>query len=416
MISIPYRGQYDFEINAKCAIQLSFKVDNPQAVDQIIRSLQKKVIGLHMKLDKSRNKLLYTNNSAPIIKIPNSNNLIDSTILFARSSKINPFKRFAQIGYNDDTVILNISHAVSDGGHFKYITEHIFDDKNVDIPKHFPYTVHDLFSQQYQMSPSNIPFWDSNPNISRIISSHKDQLIKSNEVEYTTIRMPSNKFQAYSQSDKKLNSFTGSLLSSLFISHVIHTQNHFDQNYFPRSICIPTCIDFRRYLNTLNYSICSLYSIVFTSANVTPKMTLRQLGELLKNDIDKRMKNGEDFGFMKTLDNLTESSYAKNEIQKVGLELTYVGPVKIQKPIKDIFMNLSMLPEYTETILSLMGFGVCGNDMNDVILRLRYSPSTLYRDEVAAMMKDIEYTLTKIPPSTSISDAINELNKFNHGH
>lgn len=418
MISIPYNQQYKFELDANCAIQLAFEVEEQKYIQQIISNLSKKVIGLHMRLNSKSDRIFFEKNDPPTIKIPNFKNIETATINYGINYKINPYLRLGSIGFNDNMVILNISHSVGDGGYFKYLAENIFDNTNISIPSYFPYQVKELFKHQYEKSPNTIPFWDNNPNVNHIITNDQTKLFKTNEVSYSTVRIPSNKLLCYSQKDKKLHSFTNSLWSSLFVSSIVHSNSS-----IPDTLCIPTCTDFRRYLKDLNYSICSCYSTVFPCVPVNPNDSLQKVGDLMKKDLIRRMSNFEDFGFLKTIDEFSNQEIESNNnvdlAKKVGLELTYVGAVNIKQPIKNIFMNLNMDAKETETILSLMGFACIEqpcktnpNGKNEVTLRLRYSPTTLHKKEVVTMMKNIEFILTKIPAETSIKEAIKAVSAF----
>lgn len=410
MLSIPYQDRYQFELSANCSIQLAFEVEEKKYVQQIISNLSKKVIGLHMRLNDKGDHIFYQETPPPIIKIPNFKNIEIATLNYGINYKLNPFTRFGSIGYNDNMVILNISHSVGDGGYFKYITENIFDNSNVKIPSHFPYEINDILKEKFDKSPNNIPFWDDNKDVNRITTNDPTKLFKTKEVAYSTVRIPSHQLQCYSQKDKKLHAFTDYLWSSLFVSSIVHSHSS-----IPSTVCIPTCTDLRRYLSKQNYSICSFYSTVSPCVAVRPNDSLRFIGESLKRDLNRRMKIGEDLGFLKTIESLSDQSRDVKIVdspKKVGIELTYVGAVNIKRPITNIFMNLNMDANYTDSILSLMGFACKSEDKNDVTLRLRYSPSTLYKEEVVKMMKSIEFILTKIPPETSLIDTVKAVTMF----
>lgn len=130
----------------------------------------------------------------------------------------------------------------------------------------------------------------------------------------------------------------------------------------------------------------------------------------MKMDLTKRMEKDEDFGLLKS--NGKGNKFV-NSNKKVALLLSYVGSVNIKHPITDVFMGLNMDPVATEAILCLMGFSCVAKPSlsntqgrNDVCLRLRYSPTSLHKDEVEQMMKNIEYILTKVPKETSMEETV----------
>lgn len=117
-----------------------------------------------------------------------------------------------------------------------------------------------------------------------------------------------------------------------------------------QDIGIPTCLDFRRYLQQQNYSICNLFSAVTAEARVNQKMSLYELGKPMKMDLQKRMARGEDFGVLKSNENMM------NPDKKICLQMSYFRSVKIRYPIIDVFINLNMDAVATESVLMFVGF------------------------------------------------------------
>ncbi|OHS97227.1 hypothetical protein TRFO_36578 [Tritrichomonas foetus] len=414
MISIPCSKGYKFEIEANTAIQLSFEVDDPKYVDQIIKNLKKRVIGLYLHTDDDNNRVIFTENEPPIIKLDDKGDITNTTINFAHNNVLDHRERFAKIGYNDKYVILNVSHAVSDGGYFKQIVNHILSNEREEtarIESYFPHEVEEIFYERLKNAPNDVLFWESNPFVNRVKTNDRNKLFSSKEVKYCSMTIPAKKLRSYNILNGRLNRFTESMWLSLFVSHIVSFKN--SVNGIPSKICIPTCTDFRQYLNTRpSYSVCSCYSTVFPCADVSPNKSLSEIGKMMKNDLKRRMDRGEDFGFIKTINNL-ENSTAES-YDGVGLELTYVGQYNIKKPIKDVFCNLAMDGSMTDKILSLMGFSVVdkASGRNDVTLRLRYVPSTLHQEEVSKMAKSVEYFLKEIPLNISVNEAVKAIEEF----
>lgn len=288
----------------------------------------------------------------------------------------------------------------------KYIAENILDDENVNVPNRFPYEIQDVLKERFEKAPDNVPFWITNKDTIRIQTNDESKLHSASDICYSTIKIPSKSLQCYEPKTNKLHSFTNSLWTSYFIASVVHGMKN-KSFKIPKEICIPTCVDFRRYLKNQNYSICSLFSAVNPQACVSPKMSLYELGKAMKSDLIKRMEKGEDFGVLKSKGEIVDPG------KNVFLQLSYIGAINIKYPIKDVFVNLNMDAVAAEAMLLLMGFSCISKpslinkeERNDVILRLRYSPTTLYEDEVDKMMKNIKYILTKVPKETSIEETV----------
>lgn len=414
MISIPCNNRIKLEAPLKCDIHLVFKVDEKKCVQQIISSLTKKVLGLHLKLSHDSSTLHYINENPPIYKMQNFKDLEKASINYSKKHKNDPYTRFGSIGYNDNMVLLSVSHSFGDGGYLKYIADNILDDSNIYIPSHFPYEMQDIFKERFEKAPNNIPFWANNDKVIRIETNDQSKLHPATDVCYSTVKIPSKNLQCYDSKTKKLHSFTDSLWTSYLISSIAHNKNR-NSLEIPKCFSIPTCVDFRRYLPNQNYSTCSMFSAVFPEAPISPKMSLQEIGKAMKIDLKKRMEKGEDFGILKS------SGSIENLKKKVFLQLSYMGSIHIERPITDVFVGLSMDAVQAESMLLLMGFSSImkpslpnEEERNDVFLRLRYSPTTLYKDEVDQMMKNIEYVLTKIPIETSIEEAVKAVSSFNY--
>lgn len=99
MISIPCNQRIKFEAPLKCDIQLAFEVNGKKYVQQIISSLSKKVLGLHLKLSDDGNKIYYVNENPPFFKIQNFKDIEKASTNFSINHKNYSYTRFGSIGY-----------------------------------------------------------------------------------------------------------------------------------------------------------------------------------------------------------------------------------------------------------------------------------------------------------------------------
>lgn len=152
-----------------------------------------------------------------------------------------------------------------------------------------------------------------------------------------------------------------------------------------------------------------MFSIVTPWNPISSKKSLSEIEKEMKIDLTRRMEKDEDFGLLKSNG---KGNKIINSNKKVSLHLSYVGSVNIKLQFTDVFM-VSMKNDENEAILFLIVFSCVikptlsnPQGRNDVYLHLRYSSTSLHKDGVEQMMKNIEYIFTKVPKETSMEETV----------
>ncbi|OHT12094.1 hypothetical protein TRFO_03715 [Tritrichomonas foetus] len=417
MLSKAIPASYQFELSGKKMVQLAFEVESKSFIDKIVNHFSSNVLGLHLRLKPGF--LVYKPNSAIIHHLPDNLTSLESASDFL-AKNIDNENSLGNIGYNDHQVVLNVSHSLADGGYFKFLTKSLFSDDfgKKKLNASFPKEVREIFADEINSSSiENIGYWYHNPKVNRIFSGSQNR-IPSKYAKYFTVRMNSDSLK-FVQRDNKNNSLHGvteSLWLSLFLASIVHTQKQKNNFSLPEFVSMPTCTDFRNKIKgKVDYSICNCYSHVTPFARVEANKTLKEIGSEMKKDMKMRLNRNDDLAFMKFLDS-DECAKAnkKPKIPGVNIELTYVGPLEIKKPVVDAWCSLVMEGKPIENILSLMGFSVFDKErsLNDMVVRLRYASSMLTDKEVSDIIKSLEFCMKNIVMEMTVKDAVEEINKF----
>ena len=414
-----------FEIYANCMIQLGIEVSNGKFIPEIIEKLNKTVIGLHLKFDEDPGLLVSIKDDPPIFKIPNHfQTLKDASNFLKNKHYVDSSIRLGSIGYNDDKIILNISHSVADGGYFRYIVDHLFsNDKDKAIPL-FPLEANEIFKDAIAKAPNTISNWSNQSQVTRVYSHVINKLNFSDITakyitSYININDLSNNIAIQQDENGKFKAhgITESLWLSIFLAASTHNNN------YQHHISMPTCVDLRRYLTNYSYDTCNCFSNVTPYCHFSDEDTVKVVGERLRKSLQQLMKENRDLGVLRVYDTLSPKRInQKTPIDRIksienaktgcGIELTYIGPIFIKNPIKDVWIGHSM--NVRSNTISLMGFGVQSPDKENckIVTNLRFPPTAFSVQEAEKMSKVINYFLVNINQEEKMKEVIKKLSSF----
>jgi hypothetical protein len=140
-------------------------------------------------------------------------------------------------------------------------------------------------------------------------------------------------------------------------------------------------------------------------------MTLRDVGQGLRKDMLRRQKALEEVGRIK----YGEKPGNGPGIPGVVLEVSNVGPVKIKRPIEDIWIELHLKRELTGEAIALMGYSVVGEKKNDLILTLRYGDGKVSDEKAMEIAKLIRHMVTKVSLDRTVKSVFDELRGITGG-
>ncbi|KAH0793328.1 hypothetical protein GPJ56_002738 [Histomonas meleagridis] len=384
-----------FDINAATMLQLALKVENPKYVNDIAHKLTRIVVPLHTR---THGDLMITHcEEVPVYFLPSKIKTLQEAANFTAINYTKPFnKALASVAAGKDFVVLNINHLCSDGGYFKYIVSHLNDQvKSKNI---LPLKAEDIFSSEIDKAPIVQP-WNCDPYITRI-STNGNPKADSPYGSYFTIKAKMSDLMCYDKKTKSIKKFTETLWLSHMLAAFVH-KHHIDEY---GGVC--TCMDLRNFLpkQSIDYSLTNCFSAVSPSSHISSDMKLSEVGRLMREDMEKKIKEKHHFGFIKSLG---VSSDAK-PIPGIGLEITNMGALPIQKPIVDAFVSHHAKTINISSIVSLMSFSVA----DDIYIRLRYGSGVLTHEEMNKYAKSIDFFIRNISLNNTVEEAYNEMMKI----
>ena len=150
MCKILIHSRYDLYPlrNGNC-LALALKFDSKSIIKDIIEKFKREVIGLNLRVEGDM-LVEKTDHVVPVHELPPSPKFESILQMTEATAKFLPdiSKELATLSSNDDTVIININHAVCDGKYIVGIVEHLFDKPKNPNDHYFPITLEEEFSEE----------------------------------------------------------------------------------------------------------------------------------------------------------------------------------------------------------------------------------------------------------------------------
>lgn len=391
-----------WDMDTRSLIMWSMEVESAKYLPKIVDKLTKSIVGFHIK--RQGDNLVAHNDPIPIHVLPKGyKNLKDLSNDFIKRNYLDYDKAFAMIGCNDTQISMVINHMCADGGYIRYQMEHILDENPKLHP--LPLITANFFKKEIENAPSDVHLWSSEPNVTRLLPRRKachDKGVDTAFPDYFTIETTKEKLQCYEKG--KIRGYS----EYLWLAHVFSALAF--NGHMQDIVGVTTCVDLRNWLpkNVVDYNLTNGFSAITPSSVLKPDMTLREIGEQLRRDMNRRIKRGEQFGFLKGLDVFPEAE----EIPGACLEISNAKNLIQKKPIIDTWIGLSLKDPSNEQILSAMSFSTEGYGKNQHIIRLRYGPVGLSKSDMKIFGKSFDHFMHHVSLNRKAQDVFEEMKAF----
>lgn len=415
-----------------CSIlQLVVEMENDRAVDSYIEYLKDTVYALRLRRKECYLERHNDYNKMPTFTIPMSiNNSIESLEHLANYVNKNIQFNFED-GYgaiisspknsSRKFVSLAIPHIFADGQYFTFLIDHFLNAKSQNTLKglpSFPIPLEDVYNDFYLKAPNNVKDEIRNEKLTRFFSNDKSNLKSGDFCEFITLHLnPSEmKNKVTINNITKVSNFTELLYMSNYFAICAH------ENKLLNSFGVINIVDLKKFAKKPpTFANCfEISSISPFTDHITSDMKIIDVGKNLRKSINEKLNNLEQFSGV-----LSKPFNQKLPVLKgIATEFTNVGEVHIKKPIIDLWMSISTKCLDRE-LVSNMGFSVirddfasykkeerCNKNMNDLVLRYRYSPRKMSFNESKKMANTIEYFLKNISFNERVGNAFDEIKKF----
>ena len=400
----PIKATERFHIGANLMVQLAMELESPAYVREAVEALQRGVIGLRLKTDGSN--MIARPLDDRVFQLPASlDSARHAASHMAKHHTLPLSDCLASIGCNDRFVVLNCNHSCADGGFLLHILKHWRDGTGLDVQ--FPTTADDLFPEIARMKG---PFqWDI--GVSKV-AGIKDEVtgMQGDDrvlADHVTSITPAKELQCYKNG--KCVGLTETLWASLSLA--VNTSAGKWSEFG-----VKTCYDLRRMTNPadVKWGLCNHFSgLAVAPKNVNMEMTLDEFGREFREAFKEQVKKRTPLDFIGWLGAARPVKFGPPGVSGPTAEVTNVGPVRIERPVKDIWMQQTMKSTWTEGTLSLLSYSIIdGMERNDVVTRLRFSPTSVRRERVEEILRAVLHIARNVPASEPISAVVKEITPF----
>ena len=392
-----------FFYGAECMVQLSFDISEPSYVTDLIDQLSRSVVGLHLKTDGKT--LFSTNAPIEVIPIPHHLKTIqEATDYIAYDCAPKLSERLAVIGADRHRVILSVSHMCADGGYLQSLVDTLRGGRLPQVPTHLT-PVEEFFDREMKRHGASVKVLHVDPTLSRLYrKTVQTHILKNPRAGCREIRMPATELACYNPETKRLHGLTETLWLSTVMSSFCH-------NGKAGPIGCSTCINMRQFIpkEHVDLSFGNCYSAVTVNAEYDKTATVEDVAKRLRADFRDKMKRGMQYEYM----NAMMRDYNLQGIEGAGCEVSNIGPLVIQDPIRDVRCSVSGsggdAPYY-----SLLSFSVQKQKMNDVIVQIQYNPTYVTPKEVDGIERSVRFSLRDLSGKAKFLDAYREMQRI-HG-
>lgn len=390
--------------------QFAVEVSKPDLIPKIIRNFQNHILGFHLKVEDS--KMIYHENPIEIYPIPKSVKNVRDACNFVNSIRFDINKTLSVIAANDNTVAISAHHMICDGGLIVEAFDKLLLDEPCKLISKIPLTVCDMFSNELKNLSKDeiIKANHSLDNITKIKwSKNYEELKKQPGIQsicrHIEDESPATDFQFYKS---KMN-LTDSYMTSYLLA-IMSLNGQIDSNY---GINIP--INLRQFIpkNERNFSNTQNSSFIIANAlNVDPKVTIRQLAKLLRQDLLSKINKVTPLAIYQCL---LDDSLSFNHKFCAYPEMSNIGPFKSDYFNNDLIDDLWVQSSSThpaEDCIFIIAFSKMKNGKNILCSRLRQPCAVLNDTDANLMMKSFLHMMKEVPPDVSIQSAYDDLRSF----
>ena len=209
------------------SVILGLRFENNDVVKGIIEKMKNEVLGLNLKTE-NQFYVQRPKEEIQVHKLPSSSkfdSLKQLTEWTAYQHIPDMRRELGTISANEDTIVLNLNHSISDGKYIAGVANHICDNPTKPIDSYFPITFDDEFAEEIKKRLQNPPkFYDNDPN--NTIFSNFGMKRVEHEILHDSC-FDTKTFANYDAKKRKCDNLTASIMTgySLCLSALENNEN-----------------------------------------------------------------------------------------------------------------------------------------------------------------------------------------------
>jgi hypothetical protein len=383
-------------------VQLALKFSAPSVIPKVLNNFRKFFkIGL---ATKAVDGAFYAHNIPPNIeRVPGWIIDCESACSWIVDNHTPPVSEgLCKIAANNELVVVNANHTVADGGYLKRVIANCLSD-NVEEPALFPFAMKQTYQKEIEKSLQIPPIWFPYNKCSSVcIDPENSQIAPPGTRAFMwSFRVQANQLSCFDKARKKTLNLGGTLWVAKSLS--IGTRG---KSINP--LGIPVIVDLRKYVDQklLNNACLNNVASVILSVETRPDMTLAELAERFRLDLDRHEKHMSHFygTTINPWDPVTPNHF-------YGCS-SNMGAVSLKPPLKDFYISAGTHRFDMPSQLFLGTFSRITPFRNELVLQVRFAPSSVCVKDAKIITDSILHCLTAIPMNTTLKAAHQELEAF----
>lgn len=390
-------------------IQFAVETEMKSTIPLVISNLKKSILGLNYKIEGDT--LYYDEKEINVHKLPNEiRTCRDACSYMDQKMHIDFTDSLAYIAANDHIISVNISHMICDGGFFVDLHKRLLDENNntsyYNPPsRYMTYSISELF-------PNELKKYGT-PEVKKNLHDHEDFvpfLHHSKVLDPLTEENPKCISHIYETPAEEFQFMKNKMNLSDMYWTMIPLNFYAFKNSLQDNFGIYSCVDFRRFLPQSQIS--RLINLCFTEYGigfngVTPKMTIREVGKLFRQDFTRSLVDGRCFAALANDDIIpspeTKTAYA---------EISNIGRFTLKKPLVDLFIQQTMKSKCVEGLFCSSSFSRNCHGKEIICTRFQQAPTAFNYEDTRIISKSVVESMKHIDPDSTIQEAYDEIRKF----
>lgn len=424
-----------FELNQVLGanyVILTLKFDDKRIVKETVDKLKDEIIGLNLRLD-GNHLVRRRKEDIEVHQLPPSSTFdsIYSMTSWASKKYLPNFNReMGTISSNDDTIILNLNHAICDGKYIVGVAEHIGDSPKKPINSYFPITLDEEFASEVKERLQKPPQFfrnDKNNTIFHGFGMKKTPTELLYDGIYDTKTMsnydPQKKIcknltsaivTGYSlsamalQGDTELSHIGGSMACDMRNELRNKKINNIENIFHPNSPSTANLGQIKPI--TLNHT--NIFTVCPITAKISPDMKISDCYSLLNNCLRSHFNTNKEelFDYRSTMG----QKNPENTDNGIMICFSNLGPIRVKKPVKDLYLYNMCINGAFDFAIPLLTYAIIDekNDRNEFHSQVRYEGNGLTEKQAITLSKSLKHYLQTCNVNNTLEQALKDIKDF----
>ena len=383
-------------------LQMGIHLNDQNKIQSTIDKLKKMAIGTKLKYDGTN--FLLNNRPASVYKLPDSIKNVREACQYMHIYHQPSYENtLAVLGANKEIVVLNSSHAVSDGCALLEMFNTLRDNKDFDEPMTL-LNQSEIFQEEMKTVPV-APDANTNPGITRFETKDKDNLMSYGYYLRTYEKSKAEDLKCYDKKLKRPKQLTDALYAQLIVAASAFTGKF-------TTAGLKTIMNIRPLMKTkATFENGCVLSYLQLATKANENTTIKELMKMTRDAFNQQINDKVTFGFIKRIENPPKSS--GNKIPGINFLTSNVGQFKLGGAIDDVFVQCSSKGLGRSNQVTFLHYAIQDDKgRNDCISQIQYTLNQISQREADLLTKSVHYGLENIDLDSKIGNAIEQMKEF----